>query len=144
MSNANFINVHSLTGRRGIRKDARVVEIYHGLGRAWVPVKGAVFCHLESFSEFSSDTVKVTLAGGGWLLPEGGTVVTHRGAEIVRRSLPAGSTVRMVHGGSAYNAATVAVVPAATITANTCNHTLTLEVAQATSSVSPSFFFAFK
>lgn len=117
MSNANFINVHSLTGRRGVRKGLRVVEIYRGLGRAWVPVAGATFAHFEAFSEFTSSTETVELVkgswvlpAGGWVLPEGGTIVSYDRGETTRRTLPAGSTVTKLSGGSAHCAATVAVV----------------------------------
>lgn len=109
-SNTNYINTYSLTGRRGVRKDQKVVEIYRGLGRAWAPVKGATFAHFEAFSEFTSSTVKVELAGGGWLLPEGGTIVSYDRGVATRRTLPAGSTVTQLTGGSAHCAATVAVV----------------------------------
>lgn len=109
----NYINVNALTGRRGTHRGTWAVEIYAGRGRTYLPVKNAVLAHFEKFSGFSKSTVKMPLPQGGWLLPEGGSIIPyHKEGEKSHITVPPGSTVTVVGNGNAYCDGVVAVVRA--------------------------------
>lgn len=105
-----FIDIARLTGRRGICRGQRYVEVTRFGGTAKMALEGAKMAHVVDFSSISDSTKKVELREGGWLLPEGGTLVTHYGAQISRWDVPAGTTVKIVSYGNAHCAHRAAVV----------------------------------
>ena len=104
------INIDRLTGRRGICRGQRYVEVSRFGGTAKIALEGAILAHVVDFTEISGSTKKVELPEGGWLLPEGGVLVTYYGAQISRWTVPAGTTVKIVSPGNAYCAHRAAVV----------------------------------
>ena len=105
-----FIGIHALTGRRGICRGKKFVEVT----KFGLPVKmaleGAEMCHMVEFTEVHGSTKKVELPEGGWMLPEGGVLITYHGPQISRWEVPAGTTVKIVSYGNAHCAHIAAVV----------------------------------
>lgn len=105
-----FIDIARLTGRRGICRGQRYVEVTRFGGTAKMALEGAKMAHVVDFSCTSDSAKKVELPEGGWLLPDGGVLVTYHGAEISRWVVPAGTTVKIVSPGNAHCAHRAAVV----------------------------------
>lgn len=105
-----FINIDRLTGRRGICRGEKFVEVLRFGGTAKMALEGAILAHVIDFSCVSDSTKKVELPEGGWLLPEGGVLVTYYGAQISRWEVPAGTTVKIVSPGNAHCAHRAAVI----------------------------------
>ncbi len=104
-----FINIDRLTGRRGICRGQRYVEVSRFGGTAKIALEGAILAHVVDFTEIGSGK-KIELPEGGWALPEGGVLVTYYGAQISRWTVPAGTTVKIVSPGNAHCAHRAAVV----------------------------------
>ena len=108
-ADGGFINIERLTGRRGICRNEKFVEVTKFGSPIKVATEGTVFCHVIDFTEIGSGK-KVELPEGGWVLPEGGVLVTYHGAQISRWEVPAGTTVKIVAYGNAHYAHRAAVV----------------------------------
>lgn len=109
-SSNGYIDIGRLTGRRGICRGQKYVEVSRFGGAVKMALEGAKMAHVVDFTCVSGSTKKVELPEGGWMLPEGGTLVTYHGAQISRWEVPAGTTVRIVSYGNAHCAHRAAVV----------------------------------
>lgn len=109
-STSGYINIGNLTGRRGICRGEKFVEVLRFGGTAKMALEGAILAHVIDFSCVSESTKKVELPEGGWMLPEGGTLVTYHGAQISRWEVPAGTKVKIVSPGNAHCAHRAAVI----------------------------------
>lgn len=108
-ADGGFINIDRLTGRSGICRGKKFVEVTKFGSPVKVALSGAILCHVIDFTEIGSGK-KVELPEGGWVLPEGGVLVTYHGAQISRWAVPAGTTVKIVSPGNAHCAHRAAVV----------------------------------